>query len=178
MTMIAQVVANGNVAPVGAYTIGAFVGDECRGISQYVDDRLFITIHGQASDGKVSFKAYENVTGNELAVQEAVSYREDNVGTYTKPKLLNVADATGIDAVETDNFNIYPNPVRNTLYINGNVKDIKSVRIIALSGAIINADTQYNAEKGLNVSYLVDGNYILGIVTDKGVVYKRFIKVY
>lgn len=178
MTMIAQVVGNGNVAPVGAYTIGAFVGDECRGISQYVDDRLFITIHGQASDGKVSFKAYENVTGNELAVQEAVSYREDNVGTYTKPKLLNVADATGIDAVETDNFNIYPNPVRNTLYINGNVKDIKSVRIIALSGAIINADTQYNAEKGLNVSYLVDGNYILGIVTDKGVVYKRFIKVY
>lgn len=111
-------------------------------------------------------------------LQEAVSYREDNVGTYTKPKLLNVADATGIDAVETDDFNIYPNPVRNTLYINGNVKDIKSVRIIALSGAIINADTQYNAEKGLNVSYLVDGNYILGIVTDKGVVYKRFIKVY
>lgn len=178
MTIIAQVVVNGNIAPVGAYTIGAFCGDECRGISQYVDDRLFITVHGQTSDDKITFKAFENATGNEFAVQETVSYGENNVGTYKMPKLLNVSDATSISVIEAGDFNIYPNPVRNTLYINGDVKDIKSVRIIAMSGALMDADTQYNAESGLNVSYLGDGNYILGIVTSKGVVYKRFIKLY
>ena len=178
VAMIAQVAVDGTKAPVGAYTIGAFVGDECRGISQYVDDRLFITIHGQASDGKVTFKAYENATGNKCSVHETVSFGESNVGTYNAPKILNVDAATGIAAVSAEDYNIYPNPVRSTLYINGSVENIKSVRIISTSGAIIDADTVYDKNGGLNVSYLVDGHYILGIVTDKGVVYKRFVKVY
>ena len=32
MNMIATVQADGNTAPAGLFTIGAFVGDECRGI--------------------------------------------------------------------------------------------------------------------------------------------------
>ena len=34
-----------------------FVGEECRGIGQYVDGLLFITVYGEKSGEKISFRA-------------------------------------------------------------------------------------------------------------------------
>ena len=178
MTLIGEIVVDNKTAPAGAFTIGAFCEDECRGIGQYVNDRLFLTVHGNTSDDVISFRAIENATGQEYKVEENVPFGENGLGTYTSPFKLHIGDnTTDINNTSEEDYNIYPSPVRNVLFINGDTEKIKSVKVIAVSGAVTDIQDTYIPEVGLDVSTLSDGNYLLGIVTDKGVVYKRFIKV-
>lgn len=175
MGMIAEVVAEGDKTLAGVYTIGAFCGDECRGVGEYIDDRLFITIHGNSGDA-ISFKAIENATGDEHTIAE-VARMTESIGSMQSPYLLHIGKSTDInDVAEKGKYNIYPNPVRSTLYVNGDTENITGLRVITISGAIVDSANNYNTESGLNVSQLTDGNYILGIITKNGVVYKRFIK--
>lgn len=177
MNMIAQIVADGSKAADGTFVVGAFSGDECRGIGQYVNGRIFISIHGDVNDEKITFKAIENATGNVCEVSETLSFSNE-AGSYNSPYILHVTGTTGLSDVSVaNNFNIYPNPVRNNLFINGDTDIIKGLRILSVSGALIKVFDSYHKESGLNVSELIDGNYILGIATDKGIVYKRFIKI-
>ena len=178
MTLIGEIVVDNKTAPAGVFTIGAFCEDECRGIGQYVNDRLFLTVHGNTSDDVISFRAIENATGQEYKVEENVPFGENGLGTYTSPFKLHIGDnTTDINNTSEEDYNIYPSPVRNVLFINGDTEKIKSVKVIAVSGAVTDIQDTYIPEVGLDVSTLSDGNYLLGIVTDKGVVYKRFIKV-
>ncbi|WP_455587455.1 T9SS type A sorting domain-containing protein [Bacteroides sp.] len=178
MSMIAQLVVDESIAPVGTFTVGAFCGDECRGIGQYVNDHLFITIYGESAEERISFKAIENVTSTECTISEVLPFA-NSAGVYNSPVTLHVNDATGIEnSASSDNYNIYPNPVRSSLFINGDLQNIKALKVLSVSGASMDVDAVYSHDRGLNVSHLIDGHYILGIVTDKGIVYKPFIKVH
>lgn len=176
MGLIADVVTEGSKALSGVYTIGAFCGDECRGVGEYVGDKLFITIHGNCED-VISFKAIENAMGEEYVISE-VTHMAENLGTMQSPYLLHIEKTTDINGTAAkEDYNIYPNPVRTNLYINGDTDNITGLKVVAVSGVVVDSANSYNAESGLNVSRLATGNYILGIITKNGVVYKRFIKV-
>lgn len=176
MGLIADVVTEGSKALSGVYTIGAFCGDECRGVGEYVGDKLFITIHGNSED-VISFKAIENATGEEYVISE-ITRMAEKMGTMQSPYLLHIEKTTDINGTAAkEDYNIYPNPVRTTLYINGDTNNIIGLKVIAVSGAVLDSVNSYNAESGFNVSRLAAGNYILGIITKNGIVYKRFIKV-
>lgn len=178
MNVIAQVYADGQVIPAGLYTVGAFVGDECRGIGQYVDDRIFMTIYGDVHDSeRVTFKAMDCITQEEYTIKESMTF--DNVmhGTVNAPFRLHLDGMTGINSAESDSYNIFPNPVRYTLYINGDISRLVSVSLVALNGAVV-ATTDSYTEKGMNVSALSDGTYIAVLkLNDGSVIVKKIIKV-
>lgn len=77
---------------------------------------------------------------------------------------------------ENNEFVIYPNPVKNTLYIKLNSEEkIKSTSIYDFSGKKVlegNLDSSY----GINVSQLSPGAYIIKILTSKEVKKYKFIK--
>lgn len=178
MNVIAQVYADGQVIPAGLYMVGAFVGDECRGIGQYVDDRIFMTIYGDVHDSeRVTFKAMDCITQEEYTIKESMTF--DNVmhGTVNAPFRLHLDGMTGINSAESDSYNIFPNPVRYTLYINGDISRLVSVSLVALNGAVV-ATTDSYTEKGMNVSALSDGTYIAVLkLNDGSVIVKKIIKV-
>lgn len=177
MTMIANVYSNGNVAPAGYYTVGAFAGDECRGIGQYIEDKLYMTIYGDVNSREtITFKAYDNVTMTECSVSESKVFGNTMVGSVSSPFHLTVDATTEIMSIEQNGYNIYPNPVRSTLYVNGDINSIKSVSVIANSGATVAKTDQYTSD-GLNVSGLIEGSYIVVINTVDGIVVKKILKV-
>lgn len=177
MTMIANVYSNGNVAPAGYYTVGAFAGNECRGIGQYIEDKLYMTIYGDVNNNEaITFKAYDNVTMAECSVSESKKFGNTMVGSVSSPFHLTVNTTTGIMNVEQNTYNIYPNPVRSTLYVNGDINRIKSVSVIANSGATVAKTDQYTSN-GLDVSGLIEGSYIAVINTIDGMVVKKILKV-
>lgn len=177
MTMIANVYSNGNVAPAGYYTVGAFAGNECRGIGQYIEDKLYMTIYGDVHNHEaITFKAFDNVTMAECSVSESKEFGNTMVGSASSPFHLTVNTTTGIMSVEQNTYNIYPNPVRSTLYVNGDINRIKSVSVIANSGATVAKTDQYTSN-GLDVSGLIEGSYITVINTVDGIVVKKILKV-
>ena len=177
-TVIGQLYANGSISMEGTYTIGAFCGNECRGIGKYADGKLFIAIHGTiANNENISFKAYENATGTEYHVKESLAFNGQQEGSYVAPYRLNVNnDATGIGEVTTGKFTIYPRPLHSHLYINGEIADIMTVQVLSSDGAVNIQQTGYT-DGGIDVSGLLPGVYVVAITQNNGkVYYEKVIK--
>ena len=176
-TMLAKLNVDGAPAVEGAYTVAAFCGSECRGIGQYIDGIIYMTIHGTIDkDEKLSFKAYENATGEELSITETINLNGQHEGTISSPKILNAARTTGIETVTTG-FTVYPRPLRSLLYINGETSNIKVVRMLSTNGAKVVETNGYNGN-GINISNLGAGVYVVAIITtDNKVYYEKVLKV-
>lgn len=176
MTIIAELRKGDSPTVEGVYTVGAFCNNECRGIGEYVDGKLFITIHGNPNDA-ITFKAFENATDNEKKINEELTFTEQPLGSLSTPYILSLGGApSGIDEISSSAYdlNIYPNPVRNIMYIDGDVSDVIGVKVITISGIIVlSTDT---VDNGVNVSSIPDDVYVAAIVTDKGVIYRKFVK--
>jgi len=77
-----------------------------------------------------------------------------------------------------DNFDIYPSPASNDLYINIDNPDmIKELEIYSTSGELVKAYTTFNLEFPLNISNLKKGSYIVLIKIGENTFRKKLIKI-
>lgn len=174
-TIVADVYDYSGKALEGVYTIGAFVGEECRGIGTYTEGHVYMTVHGTISNNEtITFKAYENATANERSIKETLTLDGMHTGTPTSPYLLHVSSATDIKGVNTISLNIHPNLVRYTMYINGDTECIKEIKIFAPNGQAVLYSKGYN-DTGIDVSSLASGVYVVALHTKKGYQYKKII---
>jgi hypothetical protein len=82
------------VADLERYSIGAFVGDECRGHGEAVDgEHFFISVAG-ASGEQVCFKLYDATTDTYSDIETALNFAE-KAGSLRKPVTL-VTPSTAI----------------------------------------------------------------------------------
>lgn len=173
-TFVAEVYYENMKALEGIYSIGAFVNGECRGMGSYIDGLLYLTVHGTIADNEtVSFKAYENATGKELSIVESVRMDGMHTGNISSPYPLHITTSTNIEDV-TASLNIYPNPVRYTMYINGDTDCIKDIKILTPNGNIVLTTDGYQ-DNGIDVSSLASGIYIAAIHTEAGYQYKKIM---
>lgn len=92
MTVIAQLMVDGS--QTDSFVIGAFCGDECRGVSKQVGDLLFITIHGSVADAEaIRFEAFNMETGESLAINEVITFEGQRLGYVSNPFLLHADNA-------------------------------------------------------------------------------------
>ena len=96
---------------------------------------------------------------------------------------LHVEENTGLDLIIADNISIYPNPVKDVLYIDipffEKMEYLKSVEITDIAGRAVRAmhALPLQGTATINISALPQGVYLVKIYTDKGVVIKRVIKM-
>ena len=97
MSMVAEL--DGITMPE-RYSVGAFVGDECRGEGVCIDGRLFITVH--ANQGElVSFRILDTVTGDLFDVDQTVSMSLMKGSLKAPFRLSSQGVATGISSVHS-----------------------------------------------------------------------------
>lgn len=90
------------------YTIGAFVGDECRGEGEFIDGLAFITVHCKNGE-QVSFRLHNEATGEYFDIDETVKSRQ-RIGSLQQPMKFTSAQAalsiaTGISEINAANTN-------------------------------------------------------------------------
>lgn len=96
MTIVARAE---NIADMNDYSIGAFVGNECRGEGRLVEGRLFITVHGKGGE-TISFRFYDPTTRETFAADELITF-QPMAGTLKAPvRLTRGSSTTGIDNVQ------------------------------------------------------------------------------
>lgn len=100
MTIVADL---GDEYASSRYSLGAFIGDECRGEGSYADGKWFITVHGDAKDHgqNVTFKVYDTMEGSTRLVENSQPY-STMAGTLRAPLHMTVGVATGINEVNAD----------------------------------------------------------------------------
>lgn len=75
---------------------------------------------------------------------------------------------------QQNQVSLFPNPVESILYINVNNAEILSISVYNMLGQLTLSASHQNSE--IDVSSLSHGNYILKVVSDKGISTSRFIK--
>ncbi len=121
------------------------------------------TIGGLTEGQSISYGCKFAFAGG-LAVTKYITYKVgDSCGS------LSVADVT-----LNDEIIVYPNPVKNTLFIKSNSVDISKIEIYSTLGSLVKKVT--NNFKSIQVEDLSKGLYLVKIYTDKIAITKKFIK--
>ena len=117
------------------YRLYVMVGNECRGISQLIDGKYYLTIYGE-KDEKLNM-VIENLQTQEsiLGLQDALTFKEDVLGSRTSPYDFNIDIMTGIENILADG---------------------KELRIYSIDGYLIDAHATVKTLKKL-----VKGVYII-----------------
>lgn len=93
-----------NIEDAADYTIGAFVGDECRGEGKFVNGRAYITAAGEAGE-VVTLRLYNTWTGEFVEVEGAVEFT-DMAGSVKAPVCFKAGAVTGIESATSDALTI------------------------------------------------------------------------
>lgn len=140
MPIVADIIkSDGTIADEGEFSIGAFCGSECRGIGEYVDGYLFLSVHGNPGD-EISFRILgTEEDAQELVLDQTLQFTENPVGSLNYPYQFN-AERTGIKSISTNN-EISVSVINRMLNVAGNdvdyvaVYDINGNKILATANA-------------------------------------------
>lgn len=147
------------------YSIGAFVGDECRGEGKVVNGTAYITVAGEAGE-TVSFRLYNKWSGNYSNVDTQLDFT-DLAGSVKAPVKLFAPVLTGIDETTIGSQGIYFNG--NTL----NLGEYDGTATIMTADGKVAATT---TEASISVDELPAGVYVVIINSENGRIVKKIAK--
>jgi hypothetical protein len=141
MSVIATVRVDEEALQPAHFTVAAFCGEECRGVSEVVDDRFYIHVHGVATD-EIRFELL-HASGERIRLGERMTFVPLRVaGSHQAPWELH-PDATasvqpleGVTPVKVAYFNLSGQQIsqpqagfylQRTTYSNGSVQTTKRV---------------------------------------------------
>lgn len=95
MGIVAELYRNGQKEDADDWTVGAFAGEECRGIAQNVEGQLMMNIYGQGGE-QIVFRAMYRESGEVVTISEQEAFRADLIGSVNEPYQLTIGTVTGI----------------------------------------------------------------------------------
>lgn len=152
MTIVADL---GSQYSTSNYTVGAFVGGECRGEGRMVDGKCFITVHAD-KDEVISFLMHDDMTDEVRTVNERLAFSE-MAGSVKRPLRMTLGATTSIDEATIDRSGI--------AVVNGQISiqglDVASILVVNPAGAVV-------LRNQTNISHLPSGAYIVKVKTTDG----------
>lgn len=105
-----------------------------------------------------------NQAGTDTCTAWACAFVSDSVNNISVYKL----GTTGVESIKQyESVSIYPNPARDNVYLKFTQNTNASIRIMDISGRIINEEQMSGNSKSINVSNLQNGIYYILIDNDK-----------
>lgn len=162
MTIVADL---GNDYSAERFTVGAFVGDECRGEGEMIDGKCFITVHADKGE-TISFKLHDAVSGEMRTINEQMPFAK-MAGSLRAPQRLTVGGiVTGITAADIASSGIAV--VDGQITVQG--MDVADVIVCNASGAVVSTGET-------TVTGLPSGVYVVKVKTKDGkTVTKKLVK--
>ena len=162
MTIVADL---GNDYSAERFTVGAFVGDECRGEGEMIDGKCFITVHADKGE-TISFKLHDAVSGEMRTINEQMPFAK-MAGSLRAPQRMTVGGiVTGITAADIASSGIAV--VDGQITVQG--MDVADVIVCNASGAVVSTGET-------TVTGLPSGVYVVKVKTKDGkTVTKKLVK--
>lgn len=162
MTIVADL---GNDYSAERFTVGAFVGDECRGEGEMIDGKCFITVHADKGE-TISFQLHDAVSGEMRTINEQMPFAK-MAGSLRAPQRLTVGGiVTGITAADIASSGIAV--VDGQITVQG--MDVADVIVCNASGAVVSTGET-------TVTGLPSGVYVVKVKTKDGkTVTKKLVK--
>jgi hypothetical protein len=162
--------------------IAAFNGDECRGsvMLEYFEGLTkpylgFLTVFGEAGD-KLTFKVYDHGKQAEYPASGPVTaFTADGIyGDPLNPETIAFNSTTGMERI-SGALRIYPNPVKDILYLDYGQATIDRLEIFDITGKLRHTAETLPATS-LLVSHLAPGVYVLKATVNGETTVHKFVK--
>ena len=162
MTIVADL---GNEYSAERFTVGAFVGEECRGEGEMIEGKCFITVHADKGE-TISFKLHDAVSGEMRTINEQLPFAK-MAGSFRAPQRMTVGGiVTGITAADIASSGIAV--VDGQITVQG--MDVADVIVCNASGAVVSTGET-------TVAGLPSGVYVVKVKTKDGkTVTKKLVK--
>lgn len=146
------------------------------------------TTNLEASQGFVSFKVKQvpNLVDGTFIHNKASIYFDFNAPIVTNLSehqidnsmtlVITSIDPIGSKAVQGWDLAVYPNPVRQKIYLESAL-NLEKVRLISIEGRVIQETQPNEMQTNLDLSTVPQGIYFLEIYSPKGKVVKRIVKL-
>lgn len=194
MTLIGMFQTNGINATIETMELGAFVGDEIRGVAQavYIEAlqsyMFFLTSYANLSGEQLQFKLFDAATGAVQSLEETMSFSPNlHQGSIEQPLPFTLESATGTTEVSSvESFEIRPNPFQGETVFRIVLSDAQDINlsITDVSGKEV-SNVQALAQVGLNTikwdglsssgSPLSSGVYFVRLKTEQGTITKKVV---
>jgi hypothetical protein len=135
----------------------------------------FLMVYGETGDN-LKFKVYDHGKEAEYSASSPVNtFTADGMyGDPLNPKTIKINSATGNEQID-GLLRIYPNPVKDILYLEHGQSKLDLLEICDITGKTIVKEADY-AEKSLRVSNLAAGVYVLKVTVNGETSVHKFIK--
>jgi len=130
-------------------------------------DWIFDIIQNNDSSYTIAGNSYSNISGDKTENSQGES--DYWIINFSTP--LSVADNTFSNSIK-----LYPNPVKNLLFIIGSEKNIDNLSIYSPLGNVLNNISVNNVSATIDVSGLATGIYYVKLNSDNHSIIKKFIK--
>ena len=172
MCMIAELFVDETIIDMENCIIGAFCGDECRGIGRYVNGRMMMNVYGEKNED-ITFLVMDNDSERIFDVVENVPFTETLLGTVNQPYPLHISGGTGILNVQ-GNWRVQVED--GNLYLSLNSKMFDRVALTDVYGNTVLAIEDVASGEPINISTLLSGVYIITAEQDGAIYYKKIMK--
>lgn len=152
-----------------------YQSDMNKDLNSFFDDPLFVdTIIND-------YHITANSPCIDMAFNSGILYDHDgNIRTALNGIDIGAYEYFGLTRIEyltKNEFNIYPNPVLDLLYVeNFNNLNIDKYAIYAVTGKLIKQENRESLKSGIETTGLVNGIYFLKIQYDNKIKIKKFVK--
>lgn len=173
MCMIAELFVDETIIDMENCIIGAFCGDECRGIGRYVNGRMMMNVYGEKNED-ITFLVMDNDSERIFDVVENVPFTETLLGTVNQPYPLHISGGTGILNAQS-NWRVQVED--GNLYLSLNSKMFDRVALTDVYGNTILAIEDVASGEPINISTLLSGVYIITAEQDGAIYYEKIVKI-
>ena len=173
MPVTAEFFIDGVKCDDGQFIVAAFAGDECRGVGQWHDGRLMLNVHGDGGE-KVTFMAYDKTTEQYYLVDESLTFKADNEGTWFVPMKLTLGnETTGMSEVNKD---LFISVGSGYITVNAGGKNISSLTLTNMGGVTVLSASDLGTGATITTGSLSDGMYIATIKAEGKTYYEKILK--
>ena len=174
MCFVTQLYDGDVEAEEGKYVVGAFSGDECRGVGSFADGRLCISVAGEDGDA-IRFIAFDVDSERSYNVDETFSFSQSVQGNFDLPQALHIGDVpTGINSVTArDDFGATITGGKLRITLDG---PIDGVALISADGMCVLKSGWDTGAVYKDVSMVPDGVYILLVESEGKMYHKKIVK--
>ncbi|WP_445457777.1 DUF7619 domain-containing protein [Flavobacterium sp. HNIBRBA15423] len=144
---------------------------------EFIFENINLDFNDATNDGYVAFKikTKSNLTVGSTFSNNANIYFDYNFPITTNTYTTTIQALNSQDFVFSNEFTLYPNPVKEVLNFNSKENlNIQSVEIYNMLGQIVISVP--NATTSIDVSSLKSGNYFVKVNTEKGSANTKFVK--
>ena len=120
-----------------------------------------------------SLSAYDGQT-----IRVAIQCKSSDAYMFMVDDFKVTVATLGVDEFLTSKFSVYPNPVKNSVYVSNKENiNVSGITITDLNGRVVKTVKTNNiSDVEVNISELATGMYVMNINSDQGIATKKIVK--